>query len=136
MSRRAGLFLTVSLLGSVAMTLGCSAPASQGEAPAPAPQAEAPKSEAQAEPQRYDLKGKVVSIDKAGLMVTVDHEAIEGFMGAMTMAYPVKEAKLLDNLAAGQQVTAKVVSGGTGYWLEDIAVVAPAAPAVPGAAGK
>jgi hypothetical protein len=38
--------------------------------------------------QRYTLRGGVVSLDRAGRTVTVDHEAIPGFMGAMTMSYP------------------------------------------------
>jgi protein SCO1/2 len=79
-------------------------------------------SQTQAQPQRFDLEGKVVSIDKTGKKLTVDHKAIPGFMGAMTMAYPVKDDQLLENLSPGDQITAKVVSTGTDYWLENIAV--------------
>jgi protein SCO1/2 len=74
---------------------------------------------AQTETARYDLRGKVVAVDKAAKRLTVDHEAITGFMGAMTMAYPVKDDHLLDGLSAGDQVTARVVSAGGSYWLED-----------------
>src|SRR3954462_15139754 len=77
---------------------------------------------AASQPARYDLKGKVVSIDRSARRVTVDHEAIPGVMGAMTMAYPVKEARALDTLAAGDEVTAKLVSSDGTYWLEDISV--------------
>ena len=129
MPRRGGAFLTLFLV-----TAGCSAPKSEAPAAAPAAEAQPP-----AEPQRYDLKGKVVAVDKAGLAVTVDHEAIAGFMGAMTMSYPVKDAQLLESLAPGQQMTATVVSSGINYWLENVAVVAPPLPAgaaVPGAPGK
>jgi protein SCO1/2 len=70
--------------------------------------------------QRYDLKGKVVSVDKSGKKLTVDHEAIPGFMGAMTMPYPVKDEHLLDHLSPGDQVTAKVVSGDGQFWLENV----------------
>lgn len=121
--------------GLCLILIGCGSPAPQG-GQAPAAEAEAPKTEAPAEPKRYDLKGKVVAVDKSGMNVTVDHEAIAGYMGAMTMIYPVKDAQLLEGLAPGQQMTAKVVSSGIDYWLENIAVVAPAAPAVPGATGK
>ena len=119
MPRRATLLLMM-------MMAGCSSPAPQGGAQTPpAAPVEPPQAQAAAPaaPQRYDLKGKIVSIDTAALRVTVDHEAIAGFMGAMTMAYPVKDAKELENLAAGQQVTANVVSSGTDYWLENIAPV-------------
>jgi protein SCO1/2 len=71
---------------------------------------------------RYDFKGKVVSIDRSARRVTVDHEAIPGFMGAMTMAYPVRDARLLDKISAGDEVTAKLVSSDGTYWLEDISV--------------
>ena len=71
---------------------------------------------------RYDFKGKVVSIDRSARRVTVDHEAIPGFMGAMTMAYPVRDARVLDTLSAGDEVTAKLVTSDGTYWLEDISV--------------
>lgn len=69
-----------------------------------------------------------MAIDKSGKRLTVDHEAIPGFMGPMTMAYAVKDAPLLENLSVGQQITAKVVSGSGGFWIEEIA---PAARALP-----
>ena len=71
---------------------------------------------------RYSLKGKIVSIDKAAKQVTVDHEEIPGLMGAMTMAYPVKDERVLDSLSPGDEVTATVVSGNGPYFLEEIVV--------------
>jgi len=55
--------------------------------------------------------------------VVVDAQDIPGFMGAMTMPYPVKDAGLLDKLAAGDQITAQVVQSGNEFWLENIVVV-------------
>ena len=77
--------------------------------------------------ERHELKGKVVSIDKAGKSVTVDHQEIPGFMGAMTMPYPVKDERLLDNLSPGDQVDAQVVADSASMWLEHIVVVQKAA---------
>ena len=71
--------------------------------------------------KKYDLKGKVVAINKEAKKVQVDAGDIPGFMMAMTMAYPVKDEHLLDNLAPGDEITAKVVSAKDEYWLEDIA---------------
>jgi protein SCO1/2 len=68
------------------------------------------------------LKGKVVWIDTSAKKVTVDHEAIPGFMGAMAMAYPVKDAQALANLSPGDQVNATLVSGNGLYWLEPIVI--------------
>jgi protein SCO1/2 len=107
--------LSVTVVALCVQLMACSSPPKQSE-----PQISTPAQSPQTERQRYDLKGKVVSIDKPGKRLTVDHEAIPGFMGAMTMPYPVKDEHLLDNLSPGDQVTAKVVSGGGQFWLENI----------------
>lgn len=64
----------------------------------------------------------VVAVDKAQKQVTVDHGDIPGFMGAMTMPYPVKDAHSLDSLASGDQITADVMADGSKVWLENIVV--------------
>jgi protein SCO1/2 len=71
----------------------------------------------------------VIAVDKSNKRVTIDHEAIPGFMSAMTMAYPVKDEHELDKLSAGEPITATVVSSGGEYWVENIAPVGAAAPA-------
>jgi protein SCO1/2 len=98
----------------VAASLLCGSIACGGSVDKPRPAA--------SQPVRYDLKGKVVAIDRSARRVTVDHEAIPGVMGAMTMAYPVKDAHALDALSTGDEVTAKLVSSDGTYWLEDISV--------------
>lgn len=82
----------------------------------------------QGEEKRYDLKGTVMAVNTAGKTLTVNHENIPGFMGAMTMAYVVKDAQQLEHVSAGDQVTAKAVSTGTKIWLEDVAVTVKAPP--------
>ena len=77
--------------------------------------------------QRYKLKGKVVSIDKEQRQVTVDHEAIEGYMGAMMMPFPLKDERARETLTAGDQVQATLVVKGDQWWLEEVVVAAPAA---------
>ena len=72
--------------------------------------------------KRYHLKGKVVSVDKRANMVNVDGEDIPGFMGAMTMPYPVKPASELDKLFAGDAITADVVVQNDNAWMENIVV--------------
>jgi Cu/Ag efflux protein CusF len=86
------------------------------------PQPQSQPAQAQQQKQ-YDLKGKVVGVDKAAKSVAVAGEDIPGFMGAMTMSYPVKNDQLLENLSPGDQITAKVIASGGDYWLENIAVV-------------
>jgi protein SCO1 len=104
------IFLRVIAVSSICLASGCGKPATREAAPS-------------SQSARYDLKGKVVSIDKSAKQLTVDHGDIPGFMGAMTMPYPVKDERALTSLSPGDQITAKVVSANGSYWLEEIAVV-------------
>ena len=118
---RGGCASVVLTAGAFLACIGCGGGAKQSE-----PQAQTPPASqsAQAEPEkRFDLKGKVITVDKQQKVLTVDHEAIPGFMGAMTMPYPVKDEQLLQNLSPGDEVTANVVAGPAGIWLDKIVVV-------------
>jgi protein SCO1/2 len=57
----------------------------------------------------YKLRGKVVSTNPATGEVTVDHEAIPGFMEAMTMPYKLKDPSILSELHPGDTITADVL---------------------------
>ncbi len=72
--------------------------------------------------KRYQLKGKVVSVDTRANIVNVNSEAVPGFMDAMTMPYPVKPHDALNNLSAGDAVTADLIAQDDKYWLENIVV--------------
>lgn len=76
--------------------------------------------------KRYPLKGKVVSVDKAAKKAKVDHEAIEGYMPAMTMDFPVHADWVWDDLVAGADIRAELVVDNAAkepYWLENIGIV-------------
>jgi len=97
----------VILLAAVALVpAACSKKAAPPEAPA----------------KRYQLVGKVVSIDQDQASVMVDGKEIVGFMDAMTMAYPVRDAKALAALGPGDEITADVVVAADGAYLENIVV--------------
>ncbi len=64
---------------------------------------------ASSEAKRYPLKGKVVSVDKEKKKAKIEHEAIPGFMEAMTMDFPIKEDWVWENLAPGAEVRAELV---------------------------
>jgi protein SCO1/2 len=81
--------------------------------------------------QRYHLQGKVISIDKQNQEIEVDHKEIPGFMGAMSMPYPVKTPFVLNQVSPGDQITADVVLSGGKYWLENVVVVKKADPNAP-----
>ena len=72
--------------------------------------------------RRYPLVGQIVSVSKDQNTLVVDGEAIPGFMDAMTMPYPVRDAHMLDGLAPGDEITAVVVVDNNGATLENIAV--------------
>ena len=54
----------------------------------------------------YKIHGKVISIDKLGHQLIIDHDAIPGFMDAMTMPYPVKDNSMLDQVSTGDEIEA------------------------------
>jgi protein SCO1/2 len=57
----------------------------------------------------YHLRGKVVSTEAAKGEVTLNHEAIPGFMDAMTMPYKLKDASILGELHPGDVITADLL---------------------------
>lgn len=57
----------------------------------------------------YHLRGKVMNTNPATGEVTVDHEAIPGFMGAMTMPYKLKDPSIMSELHPGDVITADVL---------------------------
>jgi protein SCO1/2 len=54
----------------------------------------------------YKLRGKVVSTNALTGEVTLDHEAIPGFMDAMTMPYKLMDPGILSELHSGDVITA------------------------------
>lgn len=70
--------------------------------------------------RRYPLKGQIVAIADSRDQLTVKHTDIPGFMPAMTMGYRVKDAKLIDGLAAGDLIDATLVVNDTDVYLTDI----------------
>jgi protein SCO1/2 len=79
----------------------------------------------------YKLRGKVVRTDSAKGEVTVNHEAIPGFMEAMTMPYQLKDASITSELHPGDVITADVLvsqDADADVLLDHIVVVAQAKP--------
>jgi protein SCO1/2 len=72
---------------------------------------------------RYHLKGKVVSVDRAHRRVTIAHEAIPGFMEAMTMPFAIRDEWPFRVLAPGQQISGTLVLEEGRTWLEEISII-------------
>jgi len=79
----------------------------------------------------YHLRGKVVSTNSATGEVTLNHEAIPGFMDAMTMPYKLKDPSILSELHPGDTITADVLVSqdpNADVLLDHVVVVAQAKP--------
>jgi len=79
----------------------------------------------------YHLRGKVVSTNSATGEVTLNHEAIPGFMDAMTMPYKLKDPNILSDLHPGDTITADVLvsqNADADVLLDHIVVIAQAKP--------
>jgi protein SCO1 len=74
--------------------------------PSPKPETQSP---AASSFKVYKLRGKVVSTNPATGEATIDHEAIPGFMDAMTMPYKLKDPSILSELHPGDTITADVL---------------------------
>jgi Cu/Ag efflux protein CusF len=72
-------------------------------------------------PKLYSVQGVLMKVDIPGKSAAINAERIEGWMEPMTMDYPVKDAKLLEGLKAGDKITATVhVPEDLNYWIDNI----------------
>jgi Cu/Ag efflux protein CusF len=60
----------------------------------------------------HSSTGEVIALDPGAPSITLRHDDIPGLMGAMTMTFPVYDAKLLAGLAPGTRVQFQVVRNG------------------------
>jgi protein SCO1/2 len=71
--------------------------------------------------RRYELRGVVKGIDRARSEITVDHEAVAGYMPAMTMAFPLRDdPQVIALLRPGDRIEATLVVGDGRFWLEKV----------------
>ena len=68
----------------------------------------------------YEMKGKIVARDAGDNTVRVDHEAIPGYMEAMTMDYSVRGANVLSLPENNAPIVAKLHVTDGAYWLTDV----------------
>lgn len=79
--------------------------------------------------KHYLLRGRVVQVNAQDNTLTVAHDAIPGFMGAMTMPYRVKDANVLTELHPGDRITATLVDmDDARFFLDNIVITAQASP--------
>jgi protein SCO1 len=73
--------------------------------------------------QQFHLHGKVVAVNAAEGFADIDGDAVPGYMGAMTMPYPIPDAHVLSSLALGDEITADLVVTNQGPHLEKVVIV-------------
>ncbi len=65
-----------------------------------------PSTQASAEgAERFALRGQIVRLEEGGKIAVIRHQKVDGWMDAMTMAFPVRDSQPLH---AGDQITATV----------------------------
>nr|WP_255550739.1 SCO family protein [Granulicella sp. dw_53] len=79
----------------------------------------------------YPIRGKVVST--TGTSILLDHEAVPGFMEAMTMSYKLKDPSIISELHPGDRITATLLvtkdpDGFNTILLDKIVVIAQSKP--------
>jgi protein SCO1/2 len=57
----------------------------------------------------FPIKGKIVSVNAGNGSVLLNHEAVPGFMDAMTMTYKLKQPDIASELHPGDRITAKLL---------------------------
>lgn len=90
------------------------------------------RTEAPAEAKRYELRGTIVSFDKNQQQVIVAHEAVPGFMEAMTMPFTLKDGAAYDVMKPGAKIQATLAVSGERSWLESPIISVAIPEATPG----
>lgn len=67
--------------------------------------------------REYQLVGEVIRLDVVHRVATIKHQAIKGWMEAMTMEYPVRDKTEFAKLHIGDRITATVFVQDMDYWI-------------------
>src|SRR5687767_4463151 len=71
----------------------------------------------------YVVRGVILSRDAERNTLNVDHEAIPGFMEAMTMDYAVRGAEVASLPADKNRIEANLHVTDRGYWITDVKAI-------------
>src|SRR3954470_15665196 len=81
--------------------------------------------------KHYELKGQILAVNRDKQELLVKHEEITGYMMAMTMPYKVQSLGMLDNVGAGDLITAQLEVTDNGAVITGLAKTGTAPPDVP-----
>ncbi|MEP7270504.1 MAG: SCO family protein [Acidobacteriota bacterium] len=79
--------------------------------------------------KRFEVRGKVVAVDRPNKKVTIDHQAIVGYMDAMTMPFTLVDDWAFSDLQPGATIQATLVVDTGRTWLEN-PIITSAGPAI------
>ena len=79
--------------------------------------ASAPQTPSTRQERTFEVTGKVVAIELESKTIRIAHEEIPDYMPAMTMAFTVEKASLLNGLRAGDQVQFQLVVNEQDSWI-------------------
>ena len=68
----------------------------------------------------HTIRGAIVSRDTGDNSLRLNHEAVAGFMAAMTMDFPVRGADVKALPADGSRIEAKLHVTDRAYWITDV----------------
>jgi protein SCO1/2 len=71
----------------------------------------------------HRLRGLVIDKNVSRSEITLQHDQVPGFMPAMTMPFPVKDAAGFGTVQRGDMISADLVVARSGSWLQDLNVV-------------
>lgn len=74
----------------------------------------------EAAPREYRFTGQVVALLPASKQVRIAHEAIPGYMDAMTMPFTVRDMKDVEGLAPGDLIEARLHVTSAGEWMDEV----------------
>jgi Cu/Ag efflux protein CusF len=69
---------------------------------------------------KYRIEGEILKTDPATQSATIKHKAIEGWMGPMTMDYPIRTKEDLAKLHVGDHITGTVYVQDEDYSVGDV----------------
>lgn len=78
--------------------------------------------------KHYEMHGKIMAVDLMGKELIVEHDAIPGFMEAMTMPYPVSSPALLQQVHPGDEIKADLAVRSDFAVIDKLDVLKKAAP--------
>ena len=114
--------LTARLIPVLACALLLLSPACRDQSPAPSAAGGAARNTS-VKMEVYPVKGEVRELKADGKTVVVKHEAVEGYMPAMTMPFEVKNTNELRGLAPGDLVAFRMLVTKEEGWIDQVKVL-------------